>query len=50
MPHEIKEEWICPYEESAYCDPKERCCDVCGWNPEVAAARMAKILPNREAV
>ncbi len=31
----------CLYNEGVSCDPKDRNCEKCGWNPEVLAARKA---------
>ena len=33
-----KNEWQCPYEREVSC--LVRSCDKCGWNPEVAKARL----------
>ena len=32
----------CPYNEACSCDPKKRRCNRCGWNPDVAKARLEK--------
>ena len=34
--------WVCPYKEEVGCTFRR--CDVCGWNPEVAKARLDKIM------
>ena len=30
----------CPLNEAVICWPSKRCCDICGWNPVVAKARL----------
>lgn len=37
----------CPYNEACSCDPKKRRCNRCGWNPNVAKARLEKTCHNR---
>ena len=34
----------CPHNKEVACRYKERPCATCGWNPEVAKARLDKIL------
>ena len=35
---------ICPMQkgDSVLCTPEQRTCDICGWNPTVAQARIEK--------
>ena len=42
MPYEVKHDWICPHTEAVYCNPNERCCEKCGWNPVVVIERFNK--------
>jgi hypothetical protein len=37
--------WECPYNKSVDCSFRK--CDRCGWNPEVAKARLEKIMEAR---
>jgi hypothetical protein len=34
--------WQCPYQRNVECSCRN--CDRCGWNPEVAKARLDKIM------
>lgn len=38
-----KNKFPCPNNEAVECWYKERPCATCGWNPEVAKARLDKI-------
>lgn len=35
----------CPNNVGVVCNPRERNCDACGWNPKVAKARREKRFP-----
>lgn len=33
----------CKHNQYIVCDPNTRCCGNCGWDPDVAAARLKRI-------
>lgn len=45
--HDENHLWDCPNNGGVACNPKTRDCKKCGWNPEVAKARLAKIIKNQ---
>lgn len=36
------EDFTCPHNEGVECSRYNRSCSCCGWNPEVAKARLAQ--------
>lgn len=34
---------VCKNNKYVVCDPNNRCCGICGWDPEVAMARLNRI-------
>ena len=45
---EISPERLCCYNSGVECQPKDRECQTCGWNPDVAAERMRRIKKERK--
>ena len=38
---------VCPHNDACECTEAQRQCWKCGWNPEVAKRRMAKMLKKK---